>query len=268
MDERVGGHRDGVQAVHGRAGAAAETREAVEAVEAVEALIRRRGYRRRKKSAGPSPMPEPISHELAWPYPSEIIKRSRQVAREHSLAVPVAEHGGHAPDRAGPRPCRPVTPPPLRHTRLSARRHLLDPGHRPRRHHRRPLHSFADRARLAGCRAALDISGTPADEDSSVPATSTRSPGTWCGPWPTRGPPCVAGTGPLPLVRRSVARRHHGVGPCRPGADRAAAPGNRSSARGSCRSVPTRAGYGEGGASGVRGTAPSARVRRAAWKVP
>ncbi|MGP4114942.1 LacI family DNA-binding transcriptional regulator [Streptomyces sp. 4N509B] len=75
--------------VNGRAEVAAETREVV------EALIRRHGYRRQKKAAGPAPTLELVFHELAGPYPAEIIKGVQEVAREQTLAVSVAEPGRH-----------------------------------------------------------------------------------------------------------------------------------------------------------------------------
>ncbi|UCM91620.1 LacI family DNA-binding transcriptional regulator [Streptomyces marincola] len=79
--------------VNGRAEVAAETREIV------EALIRRHGYRRQKKASGPAPMLELIFHELAGPYPAEIVKGVQRVAWEHSLAVAVAvaEPGPQSP---------------------------------------------------------------------------------------------------------------------------------------------------------------------------
>ncbi|MEU8354061.1 substrate-binding domain-containing protein [Streptomyces sp. NPDC048845] len=79
--------------VNGRADVAVDTREAV------EQLIRRYGYRRQKKAAGPAPMLELVFHELAGPYPVEIIKGVQRVAHEHSLAVAVAELGLQAPGR-------------------------------------------------------------------------------------------------------------------------------------------------------------------------
>ncbi len=187
--------------VNGRAEVAAETREAV------EALIRRHGYRRRKKSAGPSPMLELVFHELAGPYPSEIIKGVQQVAREHALAVAVAEPGRHTPRQGwieGVLARRPTAVIAVfsaltdaqvsqLHTRgiplvlldpihdatqdcpvvgasnwsggMSATRHLLDLGHRRIATITGPPHSLASRARLDGYRAALDISGTPVDDD-------------------------------------------------------------------------------------------------------
>ncbi|MEO3755487.1 LacI family DNA-binding transcriptional regulator [Streptomyces sp. B6B3] len=80
--------------VNGRAEVAAETREVV------EDLIRRHGYRRQKRASGPAPMLEVVFHELAGPYPVEIVRGVQQVAAEHSLAVAVSElQGSHTPGR-------------------------------------------------------------------------------------------------------------------------------------------------------------------------
>ncbi len=78
--------------VNGRAEVAAETRENV------EELIRRHGYRRQKRASGRAPMLEVTFHELAGPYPVEIVKGVQQVAGEHGLAVAVTElQGRHTP---------------------------------------------------------------------------------------------------------------------------------------------------------------------------
>ncbi len=74
--------------VNGRADVAAETREVV------EGLIRRHGYRRQKKAGGPAPMLEVVFHELAGPYPVEIVRGVQRVAGERSLAVAVTELQG------------------------------------------------------------------------------------------------------------------------------------------------------------------------------
>ncbi|MEO3755401.1 LacI family DNA-binding transcriptional regulator [Streptomyces sp. B6B3] len=78
--------------VNGRAEVAAETREIV------EELIRRHGYRRQKKAGEPAPMLEVVFHELAGPYPVEIVKGAQQIAGEHGLAVAVTQlQGRHTP---------------------------------------------------------------------------------------------------------------------------------------------------------------------------
>ncbi|RKN05998.1 LacI family DNA-binding transcriptional regulator [Streptomyces radicis] len=78
--------------VNGRVGVSADTRAHVEDV------IRRHGYRRQKKSAGPAALLDLVFHEVAGPYPIEIFNGVDRVAREHHLSVVVSQlDGRHTP---------------------------------------------------------------------------------------------------------------------------------------------------------------------------
>jgi DNA-binding LacI/PurR family transcriptional regulator len=80
--------------VNGRAEVAPETRAMVENV------LRERGYRRRRKRAGPAALLEIVFHELEGPYSLELIKGVEQVAREHHLGVVLSQlQGRHTPGR-------------------------------------------------------------------------------------------------------------------------------------------------------------------------
>ncbi|NYI04620.1 LacI family DNA-binding transcriptional regulator [Allostreptomyces psammosilenae] len=80
--------------VNGRADVSAETRSLVESV------IRRHGYRRRKRPAGPAPLLELVLHAVEGPYPVEVFRGVQRVAREHGLAVVLSElEGHHTPGR-------------------------------------------------------------------------------------------------------------------------------------------------------------------------
>lgn len=80
--------------VNGRVDVAPRTRSLVESV------IRRHGYRRRKRAAGPAALVELVFHELRGLYGIEILNGVQQVTREHHLGVVVSELGGrHTPGR-------------------------------------------------------------------------------------------------------------------------------------------------------------------------
>ncbi|WP_241562163.1 LacI family DNA-binding transcriptional regulator [Streptomyces hoynatensis] len=64
----------------------------------VEEVIARHGYRRRAAAAGPTMPLEVLFHELAGPYPVEMLNGVQRVARRHRLAVVLSElQGGHVP---------------------------------------------------------------------------------------------------------------------------------------------------------------------------
>jgi DNA-binding LacI/PurR family transcriptional regulator len=80
--------------VNGRDNVAPETRKLV------ENLIRRHGYRRRKRPVKSNPLVEVVFHELRGLYPVEVVNGVEQTARRHRLGVVVSELGGrHAPGR-------------------------------------------------------------------------------------------------------------------------------------------------------------------------
>src|SRR5690606_31239742 len=80
--------------VNGRDNVAPETRELV------EDLIRRHGYRRRKRPLKSNPLVEVVFHELRGLYPIEVVNGVTRAARRHRLGVVVSELGGrHAPGR-------------------------------------------------------------------------------------------------------------------------------------------------------------------------
>jgi DNA-binding LacI/PurR family transcriptional regulator len=80
--------------VNGRSEVSPDTRALVENV------IREHGYRRQRRRVGPAALLELVFHELAGPYPLEIIKGVEQVARENRLAVVLGElQGRHTPGR-------------------------------------------------------------------------------------------------------------------------------------------------------------------------
>ncbi|WP_100445534.1 LacI family DNA-binding transcriptional regulator [Glycomyces xiaoerkulensis] len=81
--------------VNGRDNVAPETRELV------EDLIRRYGYRRRKRPVKAARLVEVVFHELRGLYGIEIINGVEQVARDHRLGVVVSElEGRHTPGRS------------------------------------------------------------------------------------------------------------------------------------------------------------------------
>ncbi|WP_234320107.1 LacI family DNA-binding transcriptional regulator [Streptomyces sp. SBT349] len=81
--------------VNGRADVGPETRAHVEEV------IRRHGYRRQKRPAGPAPLLDLVIHEIAGPYPIEILRGVDRVADEHDLSVVVSQlQGRHTPGRS------------------------------------------------------------------------------------------------------------------------------------------------------------------------
>ncbi len=80
--------------VNGHVEVAAETRALVEGV------LREHGYRRQKK-VSKAPLVDVVFHELAGPYPIEVIKGVERVAGEHGLTLGLTElHGRHVPGRS------------------------------------------------------------------------------------------------------------------------------------------------------------------------
>jgi LacI family xylobiose transport system transcriptional regulator len=80
--------------VNGRSEVSPDTRALVEDV------IREHGYRRRRKRVGPAALLELVFHEIAGPYPLEIIKGVEQVARDNRLGVVLSQlQGRHTPGR-------------------------------------------------------------------------------------------------------------------------------------------------------------------------
>lgn len=80
--------------VNGRSEVSPDTRALVENV------IRKHGYRRRRKRVAAAALLELVFHELAGPYPLEIIKGVEQVAREHRLGLVLSQlQGQHTPGR-------------------------------------------------------------------------------------------------------------------------------------------------------------------------
>lgn len=80
--------------VNGRDNVAPETRELV------EGIIRRYGYRRRKRQVKASPLVDVVFHELRGLYGIEIINGVAEAARRHRLGVVVSElEGHHVPGR-------------------------------------------------------------------------------------------------------------------------------------------------------------------------
>jgi DNA-binding LacI/PurR family transcriptional regulator len=80
--------------VNGRSDVRAETRAHVEKV------LNEHGYRRPKRPAKRSALIDLVFHELAGPYPTEIINGVERVAQEHRLGVVVSQLGGrHTPGR-------------------------------------------------------------------------------------------------------------------------------------------------------------------------
>jgi LacI family xylobiose transport system transcriptional regulator len=80
--------------VNGRSEVSPDTRALVEDV------IREYGYRRRRKRVGPAALLELVFHEIAGPYPLEIIKGVEQVARDNRLGVVLSQlQGRHTPGR-------------------------------------------------------------------------------------------------------------------------------------------------------------------------
>jgi LacI family transcriptional regulator/LacI family xylobiose transport system transcriptional regulator len=80
--------------VNGRTDVAPATRALVESV------IRRHGFRRRKRTAGPAALLELVFRQMRDAYALEIIKGVQEVARAHGLAVVLSElQGSHTPGR-------------------------------------------------------------------------------------------------------------------------------------------------------------------------
>lgn len=80
--------------VNGRSEVSPDTRAMV------EDIIRKHGYRRQRRQVRPAALLDLVFHELAGPYPLEIINGVEQVARENRLAVVLSElQGRHTPGR-------------------------------------------------------------------------------------------------------------------------------------------------------------------------
>jgi DNA-binding LacI/PurR family transcriptional regulator len=80
--------------VNGRSEVAPKTRAMV------ETAIREYGYRRRRRRAGPAALIEVVFHELAGPYPLEVIKGVERVARENRMGMLLSQlEGRHTPGR-------------------------------------------------------------------------------------------------------------------------------------------------------------------------
>lgn len=80
--------------VNGRSEVSPDTRAMV------EDIIRKHGYRRQRRRVPPAALLELVFHELAGPYPLEIINGVEQVARENRLAVVLSQlQGRHTPGR-------------------------------------------------------------------------------------------------------------------------------------------------------------------------
>lgn len=80
--------------VNGHQEVAPETRAMVESV------IQRHGYRRQKKVAR-APLLEVVFHEIAGPYPVEVLNGVDRAARKYGLSIVLTQlQGGHAPGRS------------------------------------------------------------------------------------------------------------------------------------------------------------------------
>ena len=80
--------------VNGRSEVAPATRALI------ENAIQQHGYRRRRRQPAPAALLELVFHELAGPYPLELINGVEQVARAHRLGVVLSQlEGRHTPGR-------------------------------------------------------------------------------------------------------------------------------------------------------------------------
>jgi LacI family xylobiose transport system transcriptional regulator len=146
--------------LNGRAGVASETRQRV------EALLREHGYRR-PDAIAPAAVLEVVFYGLGRHMAIEIMRGVEPVAREHELAVAFTDVGSStASGRSWAEQL--LTRHPVGATNwsggIAAARHPLDLGHRRIAVVGGPLHSLGARARLEGCRAAMDAAGVRLDD--------------------------------------------------------------------------------------------------------